>query len=66
MNTYANPYLYKMPDREVLVEVLTAWGQHPDTMDPDLMGSRTYLQTADIQELADVILKAGFWLDKEA
>lgn len=45
-----------------IIEILTSWGQHPDTMDPDLMGSRVYLNSADINELAKLILEAGFRL----
>jgi len=45
-----------------LIDILTHWGQHPDTIDPDLMGSRVYLNTADINELAKLILEAGFRL----
>lgn len=65
MNNFDNPYLRYLQaeaDLKVLVEVLTKWGQHPDTIDPDLMGSRVYLNTADINEIAKLILEAGFRL----
>lgn len=75
-NTYDNKYLLRgqippstwgavdttLTSEEKLIEILTSWGQHPDTIDPDLMGSRVYLNTADINELAKLILEAGFRL----
>ena len=49
-----------------LLQILTEWGQHPDASDPDLHGSTLYVNTADLNQLAKLILEAGFQLGQEA
>jgi hypothetical protein len=43
-----------------LLQILTDWGQHPDATHPDFHGSTLYVNTADLNQLAKLILEAGF------
>lgn len=58
--TYVNPFLNIDNSKPLLEEVIRTWGQHPDSTHPDLYNSRVYLTDADVNELVELIIGAGF------